>query len=74
MENNYNNIDRTTLALRLAKALLIYKGDITLEDIKALPLLDNDKDAKMIYNYLSNQYHYLNSEKFEKEVIKKEYK
>jgi hypothetical protein len=51
-----NDLSLQTLALKIAEALLLYKGEISLEDIKAMPFLDNPKDAEQIASFLSNKF------------------
>ena len=45
------------IPIRLAAALLLKRGEISLRDIRSLPLVDNDKDyALAIANQLSQHY------------------
>jgi len=49
-------LDMETLALRLAEALLLYKGELSIRDIEALPFLEDPKDAELIAMYLRNKF------------------
>jgi hypothetical protein len=44
--------DIETLALRLAEAMLLYKGEISIRDIEAIPFLSHPRDAELIAEYL----------------------
>lgn len=46
------SVDKGTLALKLAEALLLYKGKLSIKDIEAIPFLDNPTYAELIVNYL----------------------
>jgi hypothetical protein len=46
------NVEIETVALKLAEALLLYKGEISLRDIGALPFLAHPEDADLITKYL----------------------
>ncbi len=48
-----DNIDRKTLALKIAEALLLSKGELSLDDIKALPFIDDPQFAEIIAKYLT---------------------
>jgi hypothetical protein len=50
------NLDAETLALKLAEALLLSKGEISKRDIEALPFIDNPRDAELIANYLTTKF------------------
>lgn len=46
------SVDKGTLALKLAEALLLYKGEVSIKDIEAMPFLDDPTYAELIANYL----------------------
>lgn len=46
------NIEIETLALRLAEAMLLHKGEISISDIEAIPFISQPKDAELIAKYL----------------------
>jgi len=46
----------TIIALKLAEALLLYKGEISIEDIKVLPFLDDPRNADLIAKYLRSKF------------------
>lgn len=50
------NINPGTIALRLAEALLLNKGEISIKDIEAIPFLDDPKDAELIASYLQRKF------------------
>ena len=45
-------LEEKTIALKIAEALLLYKGEISIKDIEAIPLLDDIRDAELIAKYL----------------------
>ncbi len=45
-------LEKETIALKMAEALLLYKEEISIKDIEAIPLLDNVRDAELIAKYL----------------------
>ena len=51
-----NEINTSTLALKVAEAILIYRGQISLEDIKAMPFLDDNQSAELIANHLKAKF------------------
>ena len=49
--------DNSLIPIRLAAALLLKRGEISLRDIRSLPIVDNDKDyALAIADQLSQYY------------------
>lgn len=46
------NEEIETLALKLAEALLLHRGEISMTEIEAIPFLTDHKDAELIANYL----------------------
>jgi len=44
-----------TISLKLAEAILLYKGEISIDDLKSLPFIDED-DARLIAYYLRNKF------------------
>lgn len=46
------DVDMDTLALKLAEALLLHEGKISVRDIQAIPFLTHPKDAELIARYL----------------------
>jgi len=48
--------DLETLALKIAETLLLYKGEISIRDIEAIPFLDDPTNAKLIANYLRTKF------------------
>ena len=49
-------LEKKTIALKLAEALLLYKGEISIKDIEAIPLLDDIRDAELIARYLRSKF------------------
>lgn len=49
-------LDTETLALKLAEALLLYKGELSIRDIEAIPFLEDPKDAELIAMYLRTKF------------------
>jgi hypothetical protein len=49
-------LDTDTVALKLAEALLLYRGKLSVRDIQALPFLTHPEDAEMIAKYLSAKF------------------
>lgn len=45
-------VEAETLALKIAEALLLYKGEISIRDIQAIPFLAHPEDAELIANFL----------------------
>lgn len=50
------NVEIETLALKLAEALLMYRGEISIKDIEAIPFLTNPEDAELIAKYLRSKF------------------
>lgn len=50
-----NNEKLKTISLKLAEAILLYKGEISIDDLKSLPFIDED-DARLIAYYLRNKF------------------
>ena len=50
------NVNKLTLALKIAEALLKHRGEITLDDIKAIPFIEDTREAEMIATFLSNKF------------------
>ena len=44
-----------TISLKLAEAILLYKGEISIEDLKSLPFID-EEDARLLAHYLRNKF------------------
>jgi hypothetical protein len=44
-----------TIALKLSEALLLYKGEISIEGLKGLPFID-EEEAYLIAHYLRNKF------------------
>jgi len=44
-----------TISLKIAEAILLYKGEISLEELKALPFVD-ERDAELIAQHLSKKF------------------
>jgi len=44
-----------TLSLKLAEAILLYKGEISIEELKSLPFID-ENDAQLIAHYLRRKF------------------
>ena len=62
-----NNHDLKTLSLKLAKAILLHKGEISMDELKALPFLA-ESDAELIANYLLSKFNLkIHSQKFQDE-------
>ena len=49
-------LEKKTLTLKLAEALLLYKGEISVRDIEAIPLLDDIREAEMIARHLRSKF------------------
>lgn len=49
-------LDMSALTLTLAEAILLHTGRISIEDIKAMPFLDNDRDAELIADHLQAKF------------------
>ena len=49
-------LEKKTIALKLAEALLLYKGEISIRDIEAIPLLDDIRDAELIARHLRSKF------------------
>uniref|UniRef100_A0A7C3YS09 SMC-Scp complex subunit ScpB n=1 Tax=candidate division WOR-3 bacterium TaxID=2052148 RepID=A0A7C3YS09_UNCW3 len=50
-------LEKKTIALKLAEALLLlYKGEISIREIEAIPLLDDSRDAKLIARHLRSKF------------------
>ena len=49
--------DFTHISIRLAAALLLQRGEISISDIQALPFVENDDAVKVIVESLSSIYH-----------------
>lgn len=49
-------LEKETIALKLAEALLLYKGEISIRDIEAIPLLDDIRDAELIARHLKSKF------------------
>lgn len=50
------SVDKEALPIKLAEALLLCKGKISIKDIEAMPFLDDPKDADLIVSYLINKF------------------
>jgi len=62
-----SNQDLKTVSLKLAKAILLYKGEISMNELKALPFID-EKEAELIAQYLLNKFNLkIHSQKFQDE-------
>lgn len=48
--------DSSTMALKLAEAILLHNGSISLEDVKALPFLEDSRDAELIVSHLKAKF------------------
>ena len=55
------------IAMRLAAALLLKRGELSLEEIKALPLVDDEDFAIMVANILAARF---NAERYERSLGK----
>jgi hypothetical protein len=51
-----NEAEKSTLALKVAEAILLFKGQISLEDIRAMPFLDDTHSAELIANHLKTKF------------------
>ncbi len=49
-------VDTETLALKIAEALLLYKEEISIRDIEAIPFLSDTTDAELIAKYLRTKF------------------
>jgi len=49
-------LEKETIALKLAEAMLLYKGEISIKAIEAIPLLDDIRDAELIARYLRSKF------------------
>ena len=49
-------VDAETLALKIAEALLLHKGELSIQDIEAIPFLNDSNDAQLIARYLRSKY------------------
>ena len=59
--------DLKTISLKLAKAILLYKGEISMDELRALPFVD-ERDAELIAQYLLNKFNLkIHSQKFQDE-------
>lgn len=51
-----DELDMSALTLKLAEAILLHNGKISIEDIRAMPFLDNDQDTELIADYLKTKF------------------
>ncbi len=51
-----SDLDWRNIGLKLSEALLLYKGTITLDEIRALPFFDDPRDAELTANYLLSKF------------------
>jgi hypothetical protein len=51
-----DELDMSTLTLKIAEAILLHNGRISIEDIRALPFLDNDQEIELIADYLKTKF------------------
>ncbi len=49
-------LENNTLALKLAEAILLHKGKISVKDIEAMPLIDDPHRAQLIAKYLMSKF------------------
>ncbi len=50
-----NEQNLKTIALKLAEVILLYKGEISIEELKALPFID-ENDAQILAQYLQRKF------------------
>lgn len=51
-----SKIDLNNLALKLSEAILMHQGEISINDIKALPFLDDPQHARLIVDFLKTKF------------------
>ncbi len=56
MKKGIEAVNIQNIALKLAEAILIHKGEITIDDIKAMPMVDDPQLAILIAEYLAAKF------------------
>jgi len=51
-----NRNELKTVSLKLAEAILLHRGEISLDELKALPFID-EEDSELLARYLSSKFH-----------------
>jgi hypothetical protein len=49
-------VDRRNVALRLAEAVLLHRGRLSIKDIEAMPFLEEPEHAALIANHLVSKF------------------